>query len=162
MRLRMPKLRKYQIVLLSVSLLLVIACIVATVVCYPSLPDNIPAHYGGDGSVDRYGGKESAFLIPIINLVIFLVFVLLLFSPRVLENPNTLKPLDARFKPLVVQQSIATIVESSFLCVLFMSYIQLFILIQKPLNTVGAYIIVGVLVTDSLIRTIKLSTFTAK
>ena len=162
MNLKIPKLKIYHIILLAISVLLIIACLIATVICYSSLPDEIPMHYGGDGSVDRYGGKGSAFLVPIISLVIFAILVFMLFIPRVLENPNTLRPLDVRFRPQIVQLSTNLMVEVSFLCVLLLTYIQIFTLIQKPLNPVGAWIIAGALVTDSLIRTIKLSTFTIK
>ena len=162
MNLRIPKLKTYHIILLSISVLLIIACLIATVICYPSLPDRIPMHFAADGSVDQYGGKGSAFLIPIISLVIFAILVFMLFVPRVLENPNTLRPLDVRFRPQVVQLSTRLMVEVAFLCVAFMTYIQTFTLIQKPLNPVGAWMIAAALVIDSLIHTIKLSTFTVK
>lgn len=162
MNLRIPKLKTYQIILLSLSLLLVIACIVATIVCYPSLPDKIPTHYGGDGSVDNYGGKSSAFILPIMNLVLFIIFVFILFSPRVLEKPNTLRPLDMRFRAQIIQQSQSLMVECAFICTLLLTYIQVFTLIQKPLNTVGAWIIACALLADSLVRTVTLSKFTIK
>lgn len=43
--------------------------LIAVVVAYPFLPDQIPAHYGMDNQVTRWGNKSETFIFPIITLV---------------------------------------------------------------------------------------------
>ena len=162
MKLRIPKLSVYQIVLLALTVILVIACIVATLICLPSLPDKIPTHYGVGGSVDRYGGRASAFSIPVINLLMLIMFGLFILSPNILENPNTLKPLDPRFKPLIAKETLSMLIECGFLVTLLFDYMQAFILTQHPLKLLGVWIIVGLLLVISIYRSIRLSKYGLK
>lgn len=162
MKLRIPKLNIYQIVLVALTVLLVIACIVATLICLPSLPDKIPTHYGVGGNVDRYGGRASALSIPIINLLMFIMFGLFILSPKTLENPNTIKPLDPRFKPLIAKETLSMLIECGFLATLLFDYMQAFILTQHPLNLLGVWIIAGLLLAISIYRTVRLSKYGLK
>ena len=43
--------------------------LIAVVVAYPFLPDQIPAHYGMDNQVTRWGNKSETFIFPIITLL---------------------------------------------------------------------------------------------
>ncbi len=43
--------------------------LIAVVVAYPFLPDQIPAHYGMDNQVTRWGNKSETFIFPIITLI---------------------------------------------------------------------------------------------
>lgn len=162
MNLRLPKLNVYQIVLIALSVLLVIACIAATLICFPSLPDKIPTHYGVGGNVDSYGGRASAFSLPLINLLMLILFGFLILSPKVLENPNTLRPLDPRFKPLIAKEILGMLIECGFLCTLMFDYIQAFILFQTPLKAAGIFFIVGLMVASSLFHSAKLTKYRIK
>ena len=162
MKLQIPRLNIYQIVLVALTILLVIACIVSTLICLPSLPDKIPTHYGVDGSVDSYGGRASAFSIPIINLLMLILFGFLILSPKVLENPNTLRPLDPRFKPLIAKEILGMLIECGFLATLLFDYMQAFILFQKPLKAAGIFFIVGLMVASSLFHSAKLIKYRIK
>ena len=42
--------------------------LVATLIALPFLPEQIPAHYGFDGQVSRYGSKYESLIIPAITL----------------------------------------------------------------------------------------------
>lgn len=42
---------------------------VATLAILPHLPEQIPAHYGFDGQVDRWGSKYEALIFPVLALV---------------------------------------------------------------------------------------------
>ena len=42
--------------------------LVATLIALPFLPEQIPAHYGFDGQVTRYGSKYESLIIPAITL----------------------------------------------------------------------------------------------
>ena len=159
MNLRIPKLNAYQIILIVLTVILVIACIAATLIYFPSLPDKIPAHYGINGEVDRYGGKGSAITLPIINLALFIMFAFFILSPKILENPNTRKPLNPRFRPLIAKETLNLLIESGFMCALLMDYMQIFILTQAPLKQAGVWIIVGLLLAVSIIRSARLAKY---
>lgn len=50
---------------------------------YGALPDEVPLHWGLDGTVDRYGSKGELFLLGILPLFLALLFALLpRFDPR--------------------------------------------------------------------------------
>lgn len=41
-----------------------------TLLVYPTLPEIIPAHYGADNQVNRWGSRNEAFIFPLVNLLI--------------------------------------------------------------------------------------------
>ena len=49
--------------------------LLATVIAMPFLPDQIPAHYGIDGQVTRWGSKYETLIFPVIT-VLFGLFML--------------------------------------------------------------------------------------
>lgn len=57
-------------------LLIVIAAFVISMYFYPELPDKIPTHWNFKGEIDEYSGKLSgALLMPVINLVMYGLFI---------------------------------------------------------------------------------------
>jgi len=51
--------------------------IAITIIVLPVLPHKIPAHYGLDGNVTRYGSKYELLIIPIFTIVLFLLWLLI-------------------------------------------------------------------------------------
>ena len=49
--------------------ILMLLPLVATVVALFFLPDRIPAHYGFDGTVDRWGSKYETLVFPVLSIV---------------------------------------------------------------------------------------------
>lgn len=47
------------------------AALVYLIVQWNQLPDEIPAHFGGDGEVDRYGSRAELLLLPVIGLIMW-------------------------------------------------------------------------------------------
>lgn len=43
--------------------------LVVTLIVLPNLPEKIPAHYGFDNQVDRWGSKYEALLFPVISIL---------------------------------------------------------------------------------------------
>lgn len=60
------------ILLLSIAVLPLIVSLIALAF----LPEQIPAHYGADFTVDRYGSKIEVLIFPVAILVLSLVFLL--------------------------------------------------------------------------------------
>ena len=46
-------------------------------VLLPFLPDQIPAHYGIDGGVDRWGSKYETFIFPAITVIFGFIMLLI-------------------------------------------------------------------------------------
>ncbi|MBF7095909.1 SdpI family protein [Alkalibacter mobilis] len=60
-----------------INWILALTPIVITLIVLPVLPDKIPAHYGFDGNVTRFGSKYELLIMPIITIGIFLLWLLL-------------------------------------------------------------------------------------
>lgn len=41
----------------------------ATLIALPLLPDQIPAHYGADNQVDRWGSKYESLIFPLLTIL---------------------------------------------------------------------------------------------
>ena len=54
--------------LTALYIILMFLPLIAVVVAYPFLPDKIPAHYGMNYQVTRWGNKSETFIFPIITL----------------------------------------------------------------------------------------------
>ena len=54
--------------LTTLYIILMFLPLIAVVVAYPFLPDQIPAHYGMDNQVTRWGNKSETFIFPVITL----------------------------------------------------------------------------------------------
>lgn len=54
--------------LTALYIILMFLPLIAVVVAYPFLPDKIPAHYGIDNQVTRWGNKSETFIFPIITI----------------------------------------------------------------------------------------------
>lgn len=59
-------------------ILLLIVSFAISFYFYPMLPDRIPTHWNFKGEIDGYSGKTAGtFLMPILNLVIYVLFIFL-------------------------------------------------------------------------------------
>lgn len=54
--------------------LLAVLPLILTLLAYPSLPQTIPVHYGGDGLVNRWGSRNEILILPLISIVFALLF----------------------------------------------------------------------------------------
>jgi len=61
--------------------------LIAVVVCFPTLPNMIPAHFGFTGKVDRIGSKYELYIVPIITI---LFAALMQFSARYSDQKSKL------------------------------------------------------------------------
>lgn len=60
-----------------------IAIWVFAIYAYFKAPDVIPTHFGLDGKADRFGGKGSIFVLPLIISFVMFIFTLLLKRPDI-------------------------------------------------------------------------------
>lgn len=61
--------------------------LLVTIVLLPFLPDSVPAHYGIDGHVNRWGSKYETLILPL--LLIALTFLIQLFDRAMLKKDQT-------------------------------------------------------------------------
>ena len=72
--------------LTALYIILMFLPLIAVVVAYPFLPDKIPAHYGIDNQVTRWGNKSETFIFPIIT--IFLRPPMMILSAKIPTVPD--------------------------------------------------------------------------
>ena len=61
---------------IAVSVILIVATIVASAVAYPSLPDSIKSHWNAKGEADGYMSKGLALsIVPALSVLMFILFV---------------------------------------------------------------------------------------
>lgn len=51
------------------NLVLMFLPLVITLMILPHLPNQIPAHYGFDGQVDRWGSKYETLIVPLLAVI---------------------------------------------------------------------------------------------
>lgn len=62
--------------------------LIITVVCFPFVPDIIPAHYNSLGEITRYGSKFELFLLPAITIAFgFFMIEICKFSAKAIKKP---------------------------------------------------------------------------
>lgn len=156
---RIPKLTIYQTVLEALTLLLVIACIIGTLISYKALPDTIPTHFNAAGEIDGYNGRGSVFVMPVVSLLMYAQMTVFIFIPKVIENPNTLSQLDMRFKPLIARETISLLGECKLLCIVMFDYMQIYMLMCRSPVLGPVWLICCLMLADTIYRTIRLSKY---
>lgn len=92
---------------------------------YHSLPNSVPLHFGWDGHPDRFGDKsELIFSVIILSAVTIGVFLLIKFLPKI-DPKKTAGTSADTFKKI------------SFLMVIFLSALQLFIINSSLQGTIS-------------------------
>jgi len=75
--------RNYYFVIAAV---IVAATLIATIIIYPRLPNQVPAHWNFQGVIDRYDRRETVFILPAVMAGMMLLFAALPWlSPKRFE-----------------------------------------------------------------------------
>jgi len=78
--------------ILVITLISVVIAFVVTMVFYVVMPETIPAHFGRDGSVTRYGSRWEVLFVPLAGAFAQGVMTLILVAMHpyiVVHNPDT-------------------------------------------------------------------------
>ena len=73
----------FDIIVNIICVLLLVGLVIYLIVAWGGIPDQIPGHFGADGTVTRYDSKGSLIIIPIIAWVMFLGISLVERFPQV-------------------------------------------------------------------------------
>lgn len=116
------------VITFSVIFGLTIASFVMSALLFTSLPTQIPTHFGLSGAPDVWVAKNifSVFFVPVIQLLMFLLFLLLYKHPQYSSWPTTLILMTVDEKK---RQKIFEVIRSMLIATLFwigvlFSYLQ--------------------------------------
>lgn len=76
------KMTKFDIAAEVLALIIVLGNIIFLLIAWNSLPDRIPAHTDFAGNVNKYGGKGTLVLLPVLTLVMYLGLTVLSRFPQ--------------------------------------------------------------------------------
>ena len=107
---------------ITIMILAVLPMIYSAVAVFFILPDTVAAHFGIDGTPDRYGSKYEAFLFPAIILVIALLY----FLYRKFQEKSSKEDNDRTARNLDILDTVILIVMVLFnaLCVFLLTVMK--------------------------------------
>ena len=107
---------------ITIMILAVLPMIYTAVAVFFFLPDTVAAHFGIDGTPDRYGSKYEAFLFPAIILVITLLY----FLYRKFQEKSSKEDNDRTARNLDILDTVIMIVMVLFnaLCVFLLTMMK--------------------------------------
>ena len=107
---------------ITIMILAVLPMIYTAVAVFFILPDTVAAHFGIDGTPDRYGSKYEAFLFPAIILVITLLY----FLYRKFQEKSSKEDNDRTARNLDILDTVILIVMVLFnaLCVFLLTVMK--------------------------------------
>ncbi|EKY26920.1 SdpI family protein [Clostridium celatum] len=84
--------------------------LIITLISLNYLPDLIPAHYGFNGEVTRWGSKYESLILPIMYVVICIISLICTnYAAKKPENKNNIKSLNACTVVLAITFNVLTI-----------------------------------------------------
>ncbi len=107
---------------ITIILLAILPTIYSAIAVFFILPDTVAAHFGIDGTPDRYGSKYEAFLFPAIILVIAVLYFLF----RKIQQKSSTDENDRTARNLDILDTVIMIVMVLFnaLCVFFLTMMK--------------------------------------
>ena len=117
-----------KIKIINIALLLI--TLVSTLVILSSMPDEIPVHFGFDGTADRWGSKYEMLIMPIIMAVMLGIWFVtdLTLGKRMLDSPDEKQRAEAKMN-IKVMNITFTVISVMFMLLnfsfLYLAYSQL-------------------------------------
>lgn len=133
---------------LGLDLLLLVALWVLTIIRYPVLPERIPLHFGPDGQIDRWGGKEELLWFSLLALVLnILLLSLALALPLGRRQLDPADPEQARRDQQRRQQALSNMLAGVPAIVNLSFFLILLLLTQViPPTDLGVLLVVILLI----------------
>jgi len=82
-----PPLTGIDIILEAIAAISLIYMIAQLITEYPNLEDQVPTHYGLDGTPDAWGQKSSMLILPVIAIILFTGMTFLNRFPYIFNYP---------------------------------------------------------------------------
>ena len=88
----------FDLIIEIAGLVAVLAIWILLVVTYSRIPDTIPLHYNELGQIDRFGGKSSIFILPVLATALFVGMNILCRLPHLFNYPVKITENNAFFQ----------------------------------------------------------------
>lgn len=116
------ELSKYQKALNYLSLFMMVAALVYFAFLWSKMPEQIPAHYGLNGEVDRFGSKIELVFMPIAMLFIYILISVISKFPSIWNTGVEITPANQK---TVYHNLMNLIISVKFILVCIFSYIMI-------------------------------------
>lgn len=156
---RIPNLTRYQLAIEILCFLLTLACIIVTVMVYPSMPEKIPSHYGASGNITDYRGRGTAFVLPAVNFFLYALLTLMICIPSLIENPNTPWPINPAMKPFVARETVSLLGECKLITILIFGYMQIFTLRCTELSVWPVWLLIVLMTALCIVYTRRIKKY---
>lgn len=143
------KLSLFHKVVDAVSLAFALVSFGLVAINYGSLPESIPLHFNFSGKPDGYQAKLILWLIPAINLVVFLIFTRLAAKPWVLNYPVSITTENRERQYLLASHMIRSVklVVGMLICFLVDSTIRVANGLVSHINPLMLWISIGLILS---------------
>jgi uncharacterized membrane protein len=113
-------------------------------------PEKVPMHFNVKGEVDRYGGKISLFLLPVIGTIIFIGLHYLAKVPHIYNYPFTIT--DKNYKS-AYQSASSMIHIIKFLIVVLFAVIQhmIYRATNNESTTINTVVLIIILISITVV-----------
>jgi hypothetical protein len=81
------KYTKFQIVLETIGLLLLVGMIVFVYIQWNQIPQQVPMHYNVMGEIDKWGSKNGILFLPAISIFLYAFITMVSFFPQIWNVP---------------------------------------------------------------------------
>ncbi len=95
----------FELVTDIMGMVLSLGIFIFLIIYWKSIPDQIPTHYSASGVVDKMGSKNIVWILPIINLVTYLFFMVIEHFPQ-LWNTGVMVTEENRIRVFRVTKSL--------------------------------------------------------
>lgn len=112
----------YEKILEILSGLGVLFCVIITVAAWRIIPAEIPTHFGGTGTPDSWGGKESLVLLPVGSIILYALLTVINKYPHTFNYPWRITEENAKRQYLNARYLLALLKTE---IILVFAYIQL-------------------------------------
>lgn len=115
-----------------IGLLVLIGFWVFTLYYYPTLPDTIPTHFGGDGEPDGFGSKEMILGLPIVSTILYLALTIFSHFPHKMNYSVTITAENAEVQYRIMSRMIRVLKVVVLLIFWILDYKTVQVALQWP------------------------------
>ena len=81
------KYTKFQIVLETIGLILIVGMIIFVYTQWDQIPQQVPMHYNAMGEIDSWGSKYEILFLPAISILLYVFITAVSFFPQIWNVP---------------------------------------------------------------------------
>lgn len=156
---KIPKLNVYQIVIELLCLAALGVMVVCFALIYPELPAHIPGKFSASGEMAAYTDKGIIWLLIGMSALVYVLFTLFIFCPKIVSSPNTPWRLDPRHTESISYEVSCLLSESKLLCIILFAYEALSALMLRQMSLAPVLVVSGLIVLAAVFRMYRISKY---